>query len=208
MINTYFRLAAIFLILLAVVANQTTAVIPVTGSIKPPLSHNEINAEIITNNIEQENTDLAPRTVHIKEKFSFTIANQPKKDHTYVTMIPGVVTDFRYAKKHGSVGLLAHNFLAGEEFSNIEIGDRITIRGDEASGNTQEYIVHNVSSYQALDPLNEFSDFKNLENGKIMSASQLARDMYGTADHLTLQTCIEKDGNWVWGRLFIIASPA
>jgi hypothetical protein len=30
---------------------------------------------------------------------------------------------------------------------------------------------------------------------------------YGGEHHLTLQTCIESQGDFAWGRLFIIAKP-
>jgi hypothetical protein len=32
-------------------------------------------------------------------------------------------------------------------------------------------------------------------------------DFYSGDPHLTLQTCIEKDGDWSWGVRFILAEP-
>ncbi|MCL4268439.1 MAG: hypothetical protein KJZ72_02790, partial [Anaerolineales bacterium] len=51
------------------------------------------------------------------------------------------------------------------------------------------------------------SDFRDLETESILTAEQLFNQVYRGEFHLTLQTCIENEGNSSWGRLFIIAKP-
>jgi hypothetical protein len=101
--------------------------------------------------------------------------------------------------------LLAHNYLAGANFSELEKGDIIfLIYGD---GRTQKFVVDDIQAYRATDPLSPYSYFENLNNEELLSAEQLFNKVYRGEFHLTLQTCIEKDGNLSWGRLFIIAKP-
>jgi hypothetical protein len=124
----------------------------------------------------------------------------------YVSSRAGTVTQFGLAGQYGSIGLLAHNYLSGASFSRLGAGSEIyLIYGD---GSVKKYQVSSVKKYQALRPNDPYSDFKNLDNpDSTLSSSDLFSETYGQSGKLVLQTCISKDGQSSWGRLFIIASP-
>jgi hypothetical protein len=68
-------------------------------------------------------------------------------------------------------------------------------------------MVQSIQRYQALDPMNPYSQFKDLETQTTSTAEELFNKVYRGDYHLTLQTCIENNGNASWGRLFIVATP-
>lgn len=145
------------------------------------------------------------RGVYVRNKIAFQIIQQPLGNPAFVSNENNLVTQFSIASEVGNIGLLAHNYLAGASFSQLEKGDIIfLIYGD---GYTQKFVVDDIQSYQATDPLSPYSHFKNLNTEELLSNEQLFNKVYRGEFHLTLQTCIEKDGNLSWGRLFIIAKP-
>jgi hypothetical protein len=145
------------------------------------------------------------RGIYIPNIMAFPIQQQPYGNPGFVSPVDSVITQFSIATEVGNVGLLAHNMLAGKSFSEIKQGDQIIlIYGD---GHTEVFLVENTQRYQALDPLNPYSQFKNLETQKSLTAEDLFRTVYRGEYHLTLQTCIENEGNLSWGRLFVIAKP-
>ena len=106
---------------------------------------------------------------------------------------------------HGNIGLLAHNYLSGALFFDLKMGDVVQlVYGD---GNFEEYEVTQMHQYQALTPLSPTSDFLDLETNERLTAATLFQKMYGGPYHLIFQTCIERDNNDTWGRLFVIAEP-
>lgn len=147
----------------------------------------------------------ALRGVYVHNKIAFEITQQPLGNPAFVSNENDLVTQFSIATEVGNIGLLAHNHLAGANFSQLEKGDVITlIYGD---GHTQKFIVQETLQYRATDPFSPYSHFENLNAEEFLSAEQLFNKVYRGEFHLTLQTCIEKDGNLSWGRLFIIAKP-
>lgn len=92
---------------------------------------------------------------------------------------------------------IAHDSLDGRFFSEIGIGDEVLYLDPEL----RRYQVTDVIEMQAVDPTSTTSDF--IENGVTYTSLQVAERIYG--NDLVLQTCIEKDGNPYWGRLFVIA---
>ncbi|HRJ74870.1 MAG TPA: hypothetical protein PLX90_02685, partial [Anaerolineales bacterium] len=52
-----------------------------------------------------------------------------------------------------------------------------------------------------------YSNFIDLNTQEFLTAEGLFNKVYRGDFHVTLQTCIEKDGDLSWGRLFIIAKP-
>ena len=93
----------------------------------------------------------------------------------------------------------------GSFFSNIQQGDLIVqVYGD---GHTETFMAQSIQHYQALDPFNPYSQFKDLETQTTFTAEELFNNVYRGDYHLTLQTCIENNGNSSWGRLFIVATP-
>lgn len=143
--------------------------------------------------------------LYVHNKFAFQIIQQPLGNPAFVSNENDLLTQFSIASEVGNIGLLAHNYLAGANFSELEKGDIIfLIYGD---GRTQKFVVDDIQAYRATDPLSPYSYFENLNNEELLSAEQLFNKVYRGEFHLTLQTCIEKDGNLSWGRLFIIAKP-
>jgi len=130
----------------------------------------------------------------------------PQSSATYVSTSSGTVTQFGMAGQYGSIGLLAHNYLSGASFSKLGSGTEIVlVYGD---GSTKKYQVSAVKKYQALSPTDPYSNFVNVDNpDTTLSSTDVFNETYGSGG-LVLQTCISKNGNSSWGRLFIIASPA
>ncbi len=147
----------------------------------------------------------ALRGIYVESLIAFPIIQQPYGNPGYVSPENSVVTQFSIATEVGNVGLLAHNHLAGATFSQLKQGDTIIlVYGD---GHTQGFVVDNIQQYKATDPLSPYSHFIDLANDNVLSALDLFNKVYRGDYHLTLQTCIENEGNLSWGRLFIIARP-
>ena len=147
----------------------------------------------------------ALRGIYIANVIAAPIMQQPVGNPWFISSEPDPVTQFSVASEVGNIGLLAHNYLAGEYFQNITENDTIVlIYGD---GSTHSFKVASIQQYQAGDPLNPWSTFKDLNSGEAFSAEQLFNKVYRGDYHVTLQTCIEYNGNESWGRLFIIAVP-
>ncbi|NPV85736.1 MAG: hypothetical protein HPY45_06975 [Anaerolineae bacterium] len=144
--------------------------------------------------------------VYVDGVLALRVVQQPPNDPGYVSIRDGEATQFRLAATiANNIGLLAHNYLAGKQYFNIREGDLIqVVYGD---GRVEEFEVTRILQYQALSPDSPTSDFVDLQNGATLSATNLFYEVYGGAYHLTLQTCIARDNDSEWGRLFIIAEP-
>lgn len=145
------------------------------------------------------------RGVYIQGVMAYPVVQQPAGKPGYVTGTDGQVTQFKMASTYGTVGLLAHNYLAGASFTQIKKGDVITLV--YGNGKTSTFLVTDILRYQAHNPLSPYSNFTDLDTKELYTAEQLFKKVYTGDYHLTLQTCIEKDGDLSWGRLFIIARP-
>ncbi len=145
------------------------------------------------------------RGIYVEGLIAFPVVQQPYGNPGFVSGTDAVVTQFSIATEVGNVGLLAHNHLAGATFSQLKQGDTIIlIYGD---GHTQGFVVEGFQQYKATDPLSPYSYFKDLASDTTLSALDLFNKVYRGDYHLTLQTCIENEGNLSWGRLFVIAKP-
>ncbi|MRS04313.1 sortase, partial [bacterium] len=142
--------------------------------------------------------------VFVKNVMAVKVVQQSSA--TYVSTSSGTVTQFGMASSYGSIGLLAHNYLSGASFSKLGSGTEIfLVFGD---GSTKKYQVSSVKKYQALSPSDPYSNFVNLDSpDATLTSTDVFNQTYGSGG-LVLQTCISKNGNSSWGRLFIIASPA
>ena len=141
--------------------------------------------------------------VFVKDVLAVTVVQQSSA--TYVSTKSGTVTQFGMASSYGAIGLLAHNNLAGSKFSKLGSGTEIyLVYGD---GSTKKYQVNSVKRYQALSPNDPYSNFVNLDSGSTLSSTDVFNETYGSGG-LVLQTCISKDGQASWGRLFVMASSA
>ncbi len=146
------------------------------------------------------------RGIYIEGVMAFAVNQQPMGNPGFVSDAADVVTQFSIASEVGNIGLLAHNHLAGAEFSQIQLEDTIIlVYGD---GHMQGFIVDDIQQFQALSPLSPYSNFRDLETEATITAEQLFNQVYRGNFHLTLQTCIENEDSLSWGRLFILAHPA
>lgn len=145
--------------------------------------------------------------VYVPGVIALPVSQQPQNNAGFVTRNSDEVTQFSTARQYGTIGLLAHNDLAGAEFYNIELDQyAIVVYGD---GSIEYFVIHDIQKYQALSPTSTYSDFINLANPQEqLSAGSLFSRIYGSGNRLVFQTCIEGNGDASWGRMFIIAEPA
>jgi hypothetical protein len=144
------------------------------------------------------------RGVHVDGILALPIVQQPYS--MFVSKEPGTVTQLAMAQAYGVTGLLAHNWLSGEAFFGLEVGQRVhLIYGD---GRIISYWVSDIQRYRATIPKSSYSGFVDLETGKGNDAEGVFRRVYTGEDHVTFQTCIAKDGELSWGRLFVIAEAS
>ena len=123
-----------------------------------------------------------------------------------VSTAPGTTTQFGMAQSYGVVGLLAHNYLSGREFSELAVGQPVNlVYGD---GRIEAFQVTRILRFQATIPESANSGFIDLDTAKGTDAEGLFRRVFMGSRHVTFQTCIDNEGNSSWGRLFIIAEPA
>jgi hypothetical protein len=145
------------------------------------------------------------RGIYAQGVLAFPIVQQPANSPEYVSPVSNTVTQFGLAKNYSSIGLLAHNYLAGKTFSTLLPGQAIrVVYGDS---HYTEYTVTRVYRFQAIDPKNPNSDFIDQDTGAKISATTLFNRMYTGNNTLTLQTCISANGDLSWGRLFVQAEP-
>lgn len=143
--------------------------------------------------------------VEVSDVFSLPIVQQPKDNPVYVSSKRGIITQFQQATQNGITGLLAHNFLSGKEFYKIKIGQEISIRYSDQI--VRNYRISSIYHYQKLDPSNMFSNYIDLHTNKEQSTEEVFDRFYRGHHHLTLQTCLEKEGRLDWGLMFIVAQP-
>jgi len=199
-----------FLILILNGAQNGDHIIPVTQQILYPESTDlqstdkDLTKFII--DVVQPYCD-APSGVYIKDKLQLIVTQQPIDQPGFVSAISGTVTQFLNATEHGSIGLLAHNYLSGSDFYEIDLEDRIDlIYGD---GQIEKYVVSEIRQYQALEPTSPYSSFVNLADpSQVVTYSELFNTIYDVQNRLVLQTCISNQESSSWGRYFVIAVPA
>jgi len=145
------------------------------------------------------------RGVYVPDTLAFPVIQQPAGQAGYVSPTDGEITQFGMASQFGNVGLLAHNTLSGKFFSNLAVGQEVRlVYGD---GRVEYFVIKQVLQFQALEPTNPYSSFRDLTNDENLTAEQLFKKVYRGDRHVTFQTCIEGNGNQSWGRLFVIAVP-
>ena len=143
--------------------------------------------------------------IYLGDERYLRVVPQPEGKPEYVSSISGVATHFQLAQRHGNIGLLAHNYLGGRYFLDLKVGDDVFLM--DGHRRTMRYRVARMYHYQALDPRNPRSQFIDLENQQVYSASDVFKRVYTGSHHLVLQTCIQKGYIKEWGRVFIIAEP-
>ncbi len=145
--------------------------------------------------------------VYVSNVMAYPVVQQPAGDPGYVAASNGVLTQFATASQYNTIGLLAHNYLAGASYSNLQIGQVVKIvYGDRSIAS---YQVTAIQRYQALSPESVYSDFVDPNDyaQTHLSSSDIFYTVYGPGNRLVFQTCIESNGDPSWGRLFITALP-
>ncbi len=186
----------------------TTELIPVTKAVledSPSLVVEASDASLTSfiSNVYDSNGSVV-RGIYIKDVLQLPVVQQPASNPGFVSSANNTVTQFYTASYYGSIGLLAHNTLAGSYFFLVDFDDPIyVVYGD---GHLETYKVIDIRYYQALSPNSPYSSFVNLANPvQTIGYEQLFYETYGVSGRLVMQTCVEKEGLDSWGRLFIIA---
>lgn len=149
--------------------------------------------------------ETAVRGVYVPGLFALPVIPQPDGDFGFVSINPETLTEFQLADENHVIGLLAHNYLSGKQFFKLTDGQRvIIIKGD---GTHRTYLVSGSYRFQKLDPESDTSKYIDLSTGKSLSTRQLFNRFYSGGPHVTFQTCLEREGNLVWGLLFVVAVP-
>jgi hypothetical protein len=133
--------------------------------------------------------------------FAHPVVTQPTGRNLYVSTDPEVLTRFQLPSRTATIGLLAHNYLAGAHFFLLQPGDALfLVYGD---GRTAAYRVSELADYRTIN----LYRYRDLETDLSYSDLSLYEKIYmADGDRLVLQTCIERDGNLSWGLRFVIAS--
>lgn len=133
------------------------------------------------------------------------VLQQPDGDASFISAEDGTATQFQSSTFYGVVGLLAHNFLAGRFFQELSPGQEVTlIYGD---GSLETFRITGIANFERLAQGDLRSDFRDLATDLEWTVDDVFNQFYTGDHHLTLQTCIEKDGVWNWGVQFIVANP-
>jgi len=133
------------------------------------------------------------------------VVDQPAGRPEFVSSISNTATNFQLASKHGNIGLVAHNYLGGRMFHDVNLGDVVYVM--DGFGRTLTYRVREMLEYQAINPRDTRTNFIDLKTNHLYSASDVFKRVYKGKHHLVLQTCIKKGKNEEWGRKFILAYP-
>ena len=110
----------------------------------------------------KNNVSGSIRGIYSKDEFALPVVQQPAGQNGFVSSIDGVVTQFGLPSKYGTTGILAHNYLSGKHFYQLEIGDVIeVVYGD---GSVKSYVIEDIQNYQALEPKSPSSQFSRYRN--------------------------------------------
>lgn len=141
--------------------------------------------------------------VFVNDVLAYPVVQQPSGNAGYVSTEDDVVTQFSTSSRFGTVGILAHNFLAGTAFFDLSIDQDVYVVF--GNGSTDHYVIRDIRRLQALQPTSPYSTFVDLETNATYTSTDVFYDIYGNSGMLVLQTCIANEGIDSWGRLFVIA---
>lgn len=199
---------------------STTAHVTISNPVRDPglvAGHNVVTSLVTSVNLDAFQAFRASLTLnghadqpiglYAEGLMAYPIVQQPASNPGFVSTQPDTLTLFALAQRYGSLGLLAHNNLAGQSFFALQPEQTLwVIFGD---GSIKRYRVATVERYQALQPRSPYSSFINLDDPehKVLSAAKLFLHIYDNPGALVLQTCIAQGDELSWGRLFVIALP-
>jgi hypothetical protein len=149
--------------------------------------------------------NLTVRGVYVPGFLALPVVQQPGGDSGYVSRKAETATQFQLAARNNVIGLLAHNYLSGNDFFRLSEGLQVmVVRGD---GSIDRYRVTGVHELQKLSPGSNWSHYVDLKSGERLTTYQVFNQFYQGEHHLTFQTCLEKDGLETWGLRFVVAEP-
>ena len=180
---------------------QAGAPIAVTGLSTVAVNNNTVQYSVRNVNSSNDSASTVKK-ISVDGLFDLSVVQQPSGNAGYVSTKKDTLTQFGMASSYGSIGILAHNNLAGKYFPNIS-GKTITVTFSD--GSTKKYTVSSVMKFQALEPTNQYSKFVDLNSSETLSSTDLFMKTFGLSGALVFQTCIAKDGSASWGRMFVIA---
>jgi hypothetical protein len=140
------------------------------------------------------------RGIYIQNVLALPIIQQPQGNIAFVSDDDETITEFQSASMNGVTGLLAHNYLSGALFYNIQQGDEIFIV--YGNGTLRRYHVNQISQYQRLERSNLRSNFVDLSSSENLTSDQVFTRYYRGVHRVTLQTCLARNGFSNWGLQF------
>ena len=141
-----------------------------------------------------------------KPESCLPVVQQPSYNTKYISGQPDVLTQFGQINPETGYWLLAHNTLAGVYISAMSEGDEYMLV--DALGRVGKYRVAEIEAFQADPPDSTTPDLIPVDRetlepiGDTLSSNTVFDDV--SAHGSELQTCIGKDGEPSWGRLFVI----
>ncbi len=206
----YLLIALMLVVAFGLAAQTVSANIIRTGQSEPGIFNKTTpsaspNLTVFARSVTNGRSDQVTG-VYVHGGKAFPVLQQPASDAGYVSDRPNTLTQFRMASQYHTIGLLAHDFLAGASFHELQAGTEIyLVYGD---GRAKNYQVYEVQQFQALSPSSPYSSFIDLSDQTKLSADQLFYRIYGLGnDTLVLQTCISTPSVPSWGRIFVLARP-
>ncbi|HOD06176.1 MAG TPA: hypothetical protein PKH92_14115, partial [Anaerolineaceae bacterium] len=140
-------LVLIFVLLAAGLLAQSMPFIPVTGGDMVVVAEDIPELSEFIAGVKNGQPDQLVG-IYAAGALTQPIVQQPVTDPAFVSTQPGEVTQFGLASNYGTIGLLAHNYLAGADFFELAAGQLIVlVYGD---GRLAYYQVQSVQQYQAL----------------------------------------------------------
>ena len=213
--NKFFSFSLLLIFLVTTIfPPMNNYLVPVTGEIKLSSEVVNINTRTISyksffqfiKNVTEKRSGNQIVGMIAPNQFSLPIVQQPVGRPDFVSNEAEVVTEFSLTKKFGSTGLLAHNHLAGLNFSSLQVNDLIVLV--TANKEYKFFKIEKIRTYQALSPNSPYSEFVDLDNpSNVLSAVDLFMEVYTDEDSLVIQTCIAQGNEPSWGRLFVQAYP-
>jgi hypothetical protein len=143
--------------------------------------------------------------VYVPGTLVLRVMQQLSDDPESVFRIDGVVTQFGLAARNHVIGLLAHDDLAGAFYSRLKMGQEVSIV--YGGGRVGYYKINRLARFKAPQPTIRNGNYVDLSSNITYTAQDLFTMVYNGETHVTFQTCIFRDGNLSWGRLFVTAVP-
>lgn len=136
----------------------------------------------------------------------YSVVQQPADEEYFVSQDRCEVAEFREAEDYGVVWLLAHSHLAGGNFSDLDVGEKVFVEFDDEV--IRSYSVVEIRRYRKLETVSSNAyDGLLVDGQQEVSIVQVMKEFVAMENYLILQTCIYGDDDRWWGFLFVVAEP-